>query len=71
MDFFTCFTHEKTPQNNFSHQNFIVENNDFFCNFILVTFSLGAAGDISTKQTTANHLQKQCANCRFDSRQIK
>ena len=23
-DFFTCFTHEKTSQNNFSHQNFSV-----------------------------------------------
>ena len=27
MDFFTCFTCEKTPQNNFSRQNFSVENN--------------------------------------------
>ena len=27
MDFFTCFTREKTPQNNFSSQNFSVENN--------------------------------------------
>ena len=25
VDFFTRFTHEKTPQNNFSHQNFSVE----------------------------------------------
>ena len=30
MDFFTRFTHEKTPQNNFSSQNFSVENNYFF-----------------------------------------
>ena len=30
MDFFTCFTREKTPQNNFSSQNFSVENNYFF-----------------------------------------
>ena len=29
MDFFTRFTHEKTPQNNFSSQNFSVENNYF------------------------------------------
>ena len=27
VDFFTRFTHEKTPQNNFSCQNFSVENN--------------------------------------------
>jgi len=27
VDFFTCFTREKTPQNNFSSQNFSVENN--------------------------------------------
>ena len=27
VDFFTRFTHEKTPQNTFSHQNFSVENN--------------------------------------------
>ena len=27
MDFFTRFTHEKNPQNNFSSQNFSVENN--------------------------------------------
>ena len=27
MDFFTCFTHEKTPQNNFLHKNFSIENN--------------------------------------------
>ena len=27
MDFFTRFTREKTPQNNFSSQNFSVENN--------------------------------------------
>ena len=27
VDFFTRFTREKTPQNNFSHQNFSVENN--------------------------------------------
>ena len=34
MDFFTRFTREKTPQNNFSSQNFSVENNYFpgvFC----------------------------------------
>ena len=30
MDFFTGFTQEKTPQNNFSSQNFSVENNYFF-----------------------------------------
>ena len=30
MDFFTRFTQEKTPQNNFSSQNFCVENNYFF-----------------------------------------
>ena len=29
MDFFTRFTCEKTPQNNFSSQNFSVENNYF------------------------------------------
>ena len=29
VDFFTHFTHEKTPQNNFSCQNFSVENNYF------------------------------------------
>ena len=27
MDLFTRFTREKTPQNNFSSQNFSVENN--------------------------------------------
>ena len=27
VDFFTCSTREKTPQNNFSSQNFSVENN--------------------------------------------
>ena len=27
VDFFTCFTREKAPQNNFSSQNFSVENN--------------------------------------------
>ena len=27
VDFFTRFTREKTPQNNFSSQNFSVENN--------------------------------------------
>ena len=30
MDFFTRFTSEKTPQNNFSCQNFSVQNNYFF-----------------------------------------
>ena len=30
VDFFTRFTHEKTPQNNFSRQNFSVENNYFY-----------------------------------------
>ena len=30
VDFFTRFTQEKTPQNNFSSQNFCVENNYFF-----------------------------------------
>ena len=30
VDFFTCFTQEKTPQNNFSSQSFSVENN-YFC----------------------------------------
>ena len=30
MDFFTRFTQEKTPQNNFSSQNFSVENNYSF-----------------------------------------
>ena len=30
VDFFTRFTREKTPQNNFSHQNFSVENNYFY-----------------------------------------
>ena len=30
MDFFTRFTREKTPQNNFSSQNFSVENN-YYC----------------------------------------
>ena len=29
VDFFTSFTQEKTPQNNFSSQNFSVENNYF------------------------------------------
>ena len=29
VDFFTRFTQEKTPQNNFSSQNFSVENNYF------------------------------------------
>ena len=29
VDFFTCFIWEKTPQNNFSSQNFSVENNYF------------------------------------------
>ena len=29
VDFFTRFTREKTPQNNFSSQNFSVENNYF------------------------------------------
>ena len=29
MDFFIRFTREKTPQNNFSSQNFSVENNYF------------------------------------------
>ena len=31
VDFFTRFTREKTPQNNFSSQNFSVENNYFLC----------------------------------------
>ena len=30
MDLFTRFTHEKTPHNNFSCQNFSVENNYCF-----------------------------------------
>ena len=30
MDFFTRFTCEKTPQNNFSSQNFSVDNNYFW-----------------------------------------
>ena len=30
VDFFMCFTWEKTPQNNFSSQNFVVENNYVF-----------------------------------------
>ena len=30
VDFFTHFTGEKTPQNNFSSQNFSVENNYFY-----------------------------------------
>ena len=30
VDFFTRFTQEKTPQNNFSSQNFSVENNYFW-----------------------------------------
>ena len=29
LNFFTHFTREKTPQNNFSSQNFSVENNYF------------------------------------------
>ena len=40
MDFFTCFTREKTPQNNFSSQNFSVENNYFLptlCSFLIYT----------------------------------
>ena len=33
MDFFTHFTYDKTPQNNFSRQNFsVVGNNYFFYN---------------------------------------
>ena len=36
MDFFTRFTREKTPQNNFSSQNFSVENN--YCLHILQEF---------------------------------
>ena len=32
MDFFTRYTREKTPQNNFSSQNFSVENNYFYIN---------------------------------------
>ena len=32
VDFFTRFTREKTPQNNFSSQNFSVENNYFILN---------------------------------------
>ena len=37
VDFFTRFTREKTPQNNFFSQNFSVENNyfNFFWNLIL------------------------------------
>ena len=35
VDFFTRFTHEKTPQNNFSSQNFSVENNYFFSIFLI------------------------------------
>ena len=31
--FFTRFTHEKKPQNNFSYQNFRVENNYFHVQF--------------------------------------
>ena len=30
VDFFTCFTHKKIPQNNFSPQNFSVENNYYY-----------------------------------------
>ena len=30
MDFFTRFTHEKIPQNNFSYQNLSAENNYFW-----------------------------------------
>ena len=30
MDFFTRFTREKIPQNNFSRQNLGVENNYFY-----------------------------------------
>ena len=30
MDFFTRFTREKTPQHNFSSQNFSIENNYFY-----------------------------------------
>ena len=33
-DFFTRFTRVKTPQNNFSSQNFSVENNYLFLNFM-------------------------------------
>ena len=38
MDFFTCFTCDKTPQNNFCSQNFSVEYN-YFPLFILYRFS--------------------------------
>ena len=39
VDFFTRFTREKTPQNNFSSQNFSVENNYLylFCDLHLPT----------------------------------
>ena len=35
MDFFTLFTHEKTPQNNFTCQNFSVENNYFYTEILM------------------------------------
>ena len=38
VDFFTCFTREKTPQNNFSCQNFSVENNYFFTDVYACSF---------------------------------
>ena len=38
VDFFTHFTREKTPQNNFSSQNFSVENNYFFITNIIFYF---------------------------------
>ena len=40
VDFFTHFTREKTPQNNFSRQNFSVENNYFFLFLIQFLWNL-------------------------------
>ena len=63
MDFFTNFTHEKTPQNNFSCENFSVENN-YFPSFhfdfqFLIILILGTNYSVDKLKKKYYHLKSQ------------
>ena len=58
MDFFTFFTCEKTPQNNFSSQNFSVENNYFLFSKLALTFSFRIKWGCMVKKIQGNAKKK-------------
>ena len=63
VDFCTRFTREKTPQNNFSCQNFSVENNwSFYVTISVWNFILSHALSKNTKDV--------CAACIFQAENI-